>query len=147
MHERPFWYPHPRTVFCLFICLREREKHRWERSTDWLPSYSPRPGICARTGMCPDRKLNPQPFSYRTMLQPTSQGIIFLKDTFSPGRCGLVDWVLACKPKGRQFNSQSGHLPALQAGSLVGGAWEATTHWCFSPSLSPSLPFSLKVNK
>ena len=26
----------------------------------------------------------------------------------------------------------------------VGGAREATTHWCFSPFLSPSLPLSLK---
>ena len=27
------------------------------------------------------------------------------------------------------------------------GTWKATTHWCFSPSVSPSLPLSLKVNK
>ena len=27
----------------------------------------------------------------------------------------------------------------------VGGMWEATTNWCFSPSISPSL--SLKINK
>ena len=40
-----------------------------------------------------------------------------------------------------------GHMPELQARSPVGGTWEATTHWCFSPSLSPSLPFYLKVNK
>ena len=38
-------------------------------------------------------------------------------------------------------------MPGLWARSLVGGAQEATTHWCFSPSLSPSLPFSLKINK
>ena len=37
----------------------------------------------------------------------------------------------------------------LQARSQVGGLWEATdlTQWCFSPSVSPSLPLSLKVNK
>ena len=29
----------------------------------------------------------------------------------------------------------------------TGGTWEATTHWCFSPSHSSSLPFCLKVNK
>ena len=30
----------------------------------------------------------------------------------------------------------------------LGGAWEATTHWCFSPSLSPSLPSVQKlINK
>ena len=28
-----------------------------------------------------------------------------------------------------------------------GSVWGATTHWCFSPSLSPSLPLSLKKNK
>ena len=28
-----------------------------------------------------------------------------------------------------------------------GGTREATTHWCFSPSLSPSLPLCLKINK
>ena len=31
--------------------------------------------------------------------------------------------------------------------SPVGGAQEAITHWCFSPSLSPFLPLSLKINK
>ena len=38
-------------------------------------------------------------------------------------------------------------MHGLQARSPVGGAWEATTHWCLSPSLSPSLPLSLKINK
>ena len=46
---------------------------------------------------------------------------------------------------------RSGHIPGLQARSPVGSLWEATnqciTHWCFSPSLSSSLPFSLKINK
>ena len=54
--------------------------------------------------------------------------------------CGSVDW----EPKGHRFDSQSGHMPGLRARSPVGGVWEATTHRCFSPSLSPSLPFSLK---
>ena len=58
-----------------------------------------------------------------------------------------MDWALACKPKGHQFDSQSGHMPVLQAWSPVEGAQEATTHWCFFPSLSPSLPLSLKINK
>ena len=60
-----------------------------------------------------------------------------------PGWCGSVDWVLACKPKGVQFDSQSGHMPGLWARSPVGGTWEATTHWCFSPTLYPPFP-SLK---
>ena len=36
---------------------------------------------------------------------------------------------------------------AGQVGPPVVGAWEATTHWCFSASLSPSLPHCLKMNK
>ena len=69
----------------------------------------------------------------------------FFKDFISfPGWCGSLDWVPVCEPKGRQFNSQSGHMPGLQASSPVGCAQEATTHWCFSPSLSPSVPFSKK---
>ena len=66
---------------------------------------------------------------------------------FSPGWCGSVDWVQACEPKGHWFNSQSGHMPGFWPRSLVGGTWEATTHWCFYSSLSPSLPLSLKINK
>ena len=69
------------------------------------------------------------------------------KRAFSPGWCGSVDWVLACEPKGCWFDSQSGHMPGLQARFSVGAKWEATTHWCFSPSLSPSPPLSLKINK
>ena len=45
------------------------------------------------------------------------------------------------EPNGCWFNSQAGHMPGLQ------GTREATTHWCFSPSLSPSLTLSLKINK
>ena len=46
-----------------------------------------------------------------------------------------------------QCNSQWGHMSGLQARSPVGGVHEATTHWCFSPSLSPFLPLSLEINK
>ena len=60
--------------------------------------------------------------------------------------CGLVDWALACKPKGHWFDPQSDHKPRLQARSPIGSAWEATTHWCFSLSLSPSLPLC-QINK
>ena len=60
--------------------------------------------------------------------------------------CGSVDWVPACKSKGCWFDSQSGHMPGLQARSPVGGAQEATTDWCISP-FPPSLPFSLKITK
>ena len=68
-----------------------------------------------------------------------------IKNQLCPGWCGSVDWVPAWEPKGCQFNSQSGHMPCMQARSLVEGAQEATTHWCFSLSLPP-FP-SLKINK
>ena len=64
-----------------------------------------------------------------------------------PGWCGSVDWVPDWEPKGHRFDSQSGHMPGSQARSPVWGAWEATTHWCVSSSLSPSLPLSLKIIK
>ena len=59
---------------------------------------------------------------------------------FPPGWCGPVNWVLAREPKVHQLYSQSGHMHGLRARWPVGGAWEASTHWCFSPSLAPSLP-------
>ena len=48
--------------------------------------------------------------------------------------------------------SQSGHMPGLWAGPQLGACekqliYVSLTHLCFSPSLSPSLPLSLKVNK
>ena len=58
-----------------------------------------------------------------------------------------MDWELACEPRGYRFDSQSGHMPGLWAKSPVGGVQGATTHRCLSPSLSPSLPLSLKTNK
>ena len=76
------------------------------------------------------------------------------KADYGPSQSGVfyfpsssLDSVPACEPKDRQFDSQSGHMPGLQARIPVGGTWEATTHGCFSPSLSPSLPLSLKINK
>ena len=63
-----------------------------------------------------------------------------------PSWWGSEDWAPACEPKGHWFNSQSGHMPGLWARSPVGGAREETTHWCFSPSLSPSLSLHWKIN-
>ena len=40
----------------------------------------------------------------------------------------MAQWIecwLACELKGRQFTSQSGHMPGLQARSPVGGMEEA----------------------
>ena len=59
--------------------------------------------------------------------------VVFLKNHYSPGWRGSVDWALDCEPKGHRFDSQ----PGLQARPPGGGMWEATIHWCFS--LSPSL--------
>ena len=57
----------------------------------------------------------------------------------------LVGYHPAKQKDARSIPSQ-GHMSGLQARSPVGGAWEATMHWCFSPFLSPSLSFSLKIN-
>ena len=70
----------------------------------------------------------------------------------SPGWCGSVDGVQAWESKGRWFEPdwfdyQSGHVPGLPAGPQWGAMQEATTHRCFSPSLSPSFPLFLKINK
>ena len=65
-----------------------------------------------------------------------------LRNGTSPHWCGSVDWVPACETKGHRFDSQSGHKPRLWARSPVGGAW--TNHTLMVPSLSPSLPLSLK---
>ena len=52
--------------------------------------------------------------------------IQLVKVQLGSGWCSLVDGVLACELKGRRFDSQSGHMPGLQAWSLVGGMCEAT---------------------
>ena len=45
---------------------------------------------------------------------------------------GVAQWIehepANQEPKGRWFDSQSGHMPGLQARTLVAGAREATTH-------------------
>ena len=70
------------------------------------------------------------------------------KNCKSPGWCGLVGWVLACEPKGHQFDSQSGYMPGLRATFSVGGVWEAT-NWCIFhiSMISPSFPSLLSKNK
>ena len=68
-----------------------------------------------------------------------------LKTTPCAGWCGSVDWVPTCKPKGHQFDSQSGQMSGLRARSPVGSMWQATTHWCFLPLFLPPLS-SLKIN-
>ena len=85
-------------------------------------------------------KWSVRPLSFRQCLSQFT-----LESFFSPGWCSSVDWVPACKPKGHQFYSWSGHMPGLQARSPVEGVWEATTHWCIS--LSFSFPSPLSKNK
>ena len=61
--------------------------------------------------------------------------------------CGWCGSVVECWPVNPRVICSIhslGHMPRLWAMSPVGGTWEATTHWCFSPSLSPSLPVSKK---
>ena len=66
----------------------------------------------------------------------------------SPGWCGSVDQALACEPKGHWFDSQLGHMPRLWARSPVRHMQDVSlSHPCFFPSLSPSLPLSLKISK
>ena len=54
-----------------------------------------------------------------------------------PWLCGSVDWAPACEPKGRQFDSQSGHVPGLWSRSPIGGIREATTLLMFLSLPSP----------
>ena len=64
-----------------------------------------------------------------------------------------LSWSSSCEQKGHQFSSQWGHMPSVRVQSSVQGACErqpihvSLSHWCFSPSLSPSLVLSLKINK
>ena len=62
----------------------------------------------------------------------------------SPGWCGSVASVPACGQKRLWFDSHSGPVPGLQAGSPVGGVREVT-NWCYSPS--SSILSSLSLNK
>ena len=59
---------------------------------------------------------------------------------------GVAQW-MECQPENQRVDgsiSQSELMPGLWARSPVGGTQETTTHWCFSPSLSP---FLLSKNK
>ena len=46
---------------------------------------------------------------------------------FCLGWCGSLDWTLACKLKGRWFDSRPGYMPGLWAGSPI-GAYERQPH-------------------
>ena len=48
-----------------------------------------------------------------------------------PGWCGSVDWVPACEPNVRQFDSQSGHMPGLRARVPRKGCMRGNHTWVF----------------
>ena len=58
---------------------------------------------------------------------------------------GVAQWIEPWPMNQKVGDSIPGQGTCLGCGpGLIGGMWEATTHWCFSPSLSPSLPLSKK---
>ena len=85
---------------------------------------------------------SPEPSEFAEMAYPS----LIRESTSSPGWCGSVDWVLACKPKGSRFNSQSGHMPGLWARSPV-GRHARGNHTLIFLSLSFSLSSPLIKNK
>ena len=71
--------------------------------------------------------------------------------TYSPGWCGSVDRMPACKPSGCWFDFQSGTCLGCRPASQLGACERqpinvSLAHPCFSP-FSPSCPLSLKINK
>ena len=73
-------------------------------------------------------------------LQRLTQYFQDLSKTVPTNLVGVARWI---ECRARWFSSQWGDIPGLWARFPVGGMWEATTHWCFSPSL----PLSLKINE
>ena len=62
------------------------------------------------------------------------------------GPSWVVEWI-ECQPVNQSVASSipsQGTCLGCGARSPVSGTWEATTHWCFSPSFSPSLTLCLK---
>ena len=63
---------------------------------------------------------------------------------------GMAQRIECCLPANQRVSGSIpslGHVPALWAWFPVGGKRKATTYWCFSPSLCPSPPLCLKINK
>ena len=73
------------------------------------------------------------------------------KSVHSPDWCGSVGWALSRKVKDHPFNSLSGTCLGC---CFAPGRGEykrqpidvSCSHWCLSPSFSPSLPLYLKIN-
>ena len=103
-----FFYPHLTCFHCFLERVREKGKHRCktEASTGCL-WYVPRPGIIhawtgdqtCNLGMYPLQESNPQPFIYRTTLQP-----------MQPHGLGLCDLLLNNRIQQRPAKWQSSVL-------------------------------------
>ena len=91
---------------------------------------------------CPDL---PTPFVEEIIFTPFYASAPFVKYYL----IGVAQWTECWSVNQRVTGSIAslGHVPGLQARSPVGGAREASTHCCFAPCLSPSLPLSVKMNK
>ena len=83
-------------------------------------------GTSGRLGITEEKTNEPEDIGIETILNETYRRK--KKENNGSGWYGSVDWVPACKTKGRWFDSQSGHMPGLEARSPVGGTQEATTH-------------------
>ena len=83
-------------------------------------------------------------YSYISFRERSSSPTCPLNVRFNPGWCGSMDWVLACE--------SPVWFPVRAHAWVVGqvSSWGQATGnhtLMFSPSLSPSLPLSLKINK
>ena len=74
-----------------------------------------------------------------SFISPNREVLFFQLKNFSCCGWGTVAWVSACQPKGRWFDSQSGHMPGLRARSPVGGARGNHSLMFLSLFLPPSL--------
>ena len=73
---------------------KEREKNQCERNIDWLPpTHAPSGDWTCNPRMCPDQKLNSQPYGARMMLQPAEppgQGTFqFFLSCYLEGECAF----------------------------------------------------------
>ena len=62
---------------------------------------------------------------------------------------GVAQWIEHWPVNQRVTSSipSQGTCLGCRPGPQQGTMWEATTQWCLSPSLSPFIPFCLKINK
>ena len=78
--------------------------------------------------------------------------LVYSKSHSFPDQYGSVGWELACKAKGRLFNSGSGHMPRLWVQSPVGEFMRVNQSVFLSPinvSLPlflPPLPYLYEIN-